>query len=56
LKFYKWEGDVRQLLDAVRIKIDAMAAAWSREEKDECLRETTNTFRYGGSLLKAITK
>ncbi|KAG5185645.1 heme oxygenase-like protein [Tribonema minus] len=55
LAFYQWASDVRALLDAVRVNIDAMADGWSREEKDECLDETARTFKYGGSLLGSIT-
>eukprot|EP00638_Chattonella_subsalsa_P005771 CAMPEP_0117752118 /NCGR_PEP_ID=MMETSP0947-20121206/11414_1 /TAXON_ID=44440 /ORGANISM="Chattonella subsalsa, Strain CCMP2191" /LENGTH=217 /DNA_ID=CAMNT_0005570697 /DNA_START=220 /DNA_END=873 /DNA_ORIENTATION=+ len=51
LEFYKWDGDVIQMGEAVRIDIDKMAATWSEAEKKECLDETANTFRYGGSLL-----
>ena len=51
LKFYQWEGDVRALLDATRVKMDAMAAGWSAEEKLACLEETAACFRFGGGLM-----
>lgn len=54
LNFYKWEGDVRKLLENVRTSIDAMAEGWSPEEKEECLEETGRAFQYGGSLLKPV--
>ncbi len=41
----------QELLDGTRVKIDAMAAAWTPEEKQACLEETMNCFRYGGSLV-----
>lgn len=58
LNFYQWpEGDVKaELLPALRGKIDAMADAWTREEKDQCLDETATSFKYGGSLLKYISR
>lgn len=40
----QWEGDVKEKLDAVRKQLDAMAAQWSRQEKDECVQETKATF------------
>ncbi|KAM3567631.1 hypothetical protein VYU27_010228, partial [Nannochloropsis oceanica] len=57
LHFYQWEGsDVKEKLDAVRRSLDSMAAGWSREEKDECVGETKNTFTKGGSLLAYIAR
>lgn len=51
LRFYQWDGDVKELLDGTRIKIDQMALQWTPEEKQACLEETMNCFRYGGSLM-----
>lgn len=53
-EFYKWDGDVRQLLGNVRDSLNIMAEGWSREEKDRCLEETPSTFQFSGSLLKLI--
>jgi len=52
--FYKWDGDVKELLGAVRNSMNEMAEGWSREEKDACLQETPNTFKSSGSLLRLI--
>ena len=41
---------MKEKLDAVRQSLDAMAAAWSREEKDECVAETKATFTQVGAL------
>ena len=41
----------QELLDGTRVKIDVMAVAWTPEEKQACLEETMNCFRYGGSLM-----
>ena len=52
--FYKWDGEVSQLVDTVRGKINAVADTWSREDKDSCLKETARTFKYSGSLLAEL--
>ena len=44
----------QELLPALRTKIDEMAAGWSREEKDACLDQTANSFRYSGGLLSYL--
>lgn len=53
LEFYKWGGvdPKEELLPNLRAKIDAEAEKWTREQKDRCLAETANTFRYGGSIV-----
>lgn len=59
LEFYRWgsdgDADVKELLDGVRIKIDAMAKDWSPEDKAACVEETGRTFQYGGRLLSSVT-
>ena len=47
---------MKDKLDAVRQSLDKMASNWSREEKDECVGETKNTFTKGGSLLSYIAR
>ncbi|AQK61160.1 S-adenosyl-L-methionine-dependent methyltransferase superfamily protein [Zea mays] len=54
LEFYKWEGNVSQLLQNVRNKLNQVASSWSREEKDHCLEETEKSFSYSGGLLRHI--
>jgi heme oxygenase (biliverdin-producing, ferredoxin) len=56
LNFYKWDGDVKVMLDNVRKNLDVMANGWSQEQKDACVKETENTFRYGGSLLRYLAR
>lgn len=51
LSFYKWEGEVKELLDGVRRNIDTIAESWSEVEKKECCEETMACFRYGGGLM-----
>lgn len=45
----------QELLNAARANIEAVAAGWSREEKDACIEETPQTFRWAGSLVGLIT-
>lgn len=54
LSFYKWQGDVKVFLDETRKKIDDMAASWTEEEKNACLEETMNTFKYGSTLMSYL--
>ncbi|OEL32091.1 Heme oxygenase 1, chloroplastic [Dichanthelium oligosanthes] len=44
LEFYEWEGDLSQLQKNVRDKLNQVASAWSREEKDRCLDEMEKSF------------
>ena len=44
----------QELLPALRTKIDEMAAGGSRAEKDACLDQTANSFRYSGGLLSYL--
>jgi len=34
----------------VKGSFEAMAAKWSRDEKDQCINETASAFRGGGAL------
>jgi heme oxygenase (biliverdin-producing, ferredoxin) len=54
LKFYQWEGDVKQLIDETKHKIDIIALGWSAEEKQACLEETLACFRFGDAVMAAI--
>ncbi|XP_068642900.1 heme oxygenase 1, chloroplastic-like [Aristolochia californica] len=54
LEFYKWEGDLSQLLQNVREKLNKVAENWSREEKNHCLEETEKSFKYSGEILRLI--
>jgi heme oxygenase len=53
--FYKWEGEVSQLVEGVRGKINEVTDTWSREDKDSCLKETARTFKYSGGLLRELS-
>lgn len=54
LEFYKWEGDLAQLLQNVRDKLNRVAESWSREQKDHCLEETEKSFKFSGEILRLI--
>jgi len=51
LKFYQWDGEVKELLEGVRKNIDKMAASWDAEQKQACLEETLACFKFGGGLM-----
>lgn len=53
--FYKWDGEVSDLVNGVRGRINDFTAGWSRADKDVCLRETPRTFAFSGQLLKQLT-
>ncbi|KAJ1436799.1 heme oxygenase-like [Sesbania bispinosa] len=54
LEFYRWEGDVPEMLRSVREKLNMLAEHWSRDDKNKCLRETTKSFRYMGQIVCLI--
>ncbi|KAL9242436.1 hypothetical protein vseg_016431 [Gypsophila vaccaria] len=54
LEFYKWDGDLPELLQNVRDKLNKVAEGWSREEKDHCLEETEKSFKHSGEILRLI--
>lgn len=54
--FYEWDTDVKQILNKVRVVIDEVASSWSRDLKDECLKETSLAFGYSGTVLQNLAK
>lgn len=56
LGFYEYEGDVSTLLDNVRVNLNELAEGWSREQKDHCLQETADAFKYSGVLMRCMTE
>ncbi|KAK1299388.1 hypothetical protein QJS10_CPB14g01052 [Acorus calamus] len=54
LEFYKWDGELSQLLQNVREKLNRVAEGWSREEKNHCLDETEKSFKHSGEILRLI--
>ncbi|MFS7934305.1 putative Heme oxygenase (biliverdin-producing) [Helianthus anomalus] len=54
LEFYKWDGDLSQLLQNVREKLNRVAENWTRDEKNRCLQETEKSFKFNGEILHLI--
>ncbi|KAK9270293.1 hypothetical protein L1049_025871 [Liquidambar formosana] len=54
LEFYRWAGDVPELLKGVRDKLNILGEHWSRDEKNKCLREATKSFRFMGQIVRLI--
>ncbi|XP_059637973.1 heme oxygenase 1, chloroplastic [Cornus florida] len=54
LEYYKWDGDLSQLLQTVRDKLNRVAESWSRDEKNHCLEETEKSFKFSGDILRLI--
>lgn len=54
LEFYKWDGDLKQLLQTVRDDINEIANSWSREQKDHCLEQTEMSFKCSGEILQLV--
>jgi len=50
LEFYKWDGDLNEIKDLVKAKIEEMAAQWSQEEKRQCVDATAAAFMGGGGI------
>lgn len=45
LEFYKWDGEVKDMLANVRDNLNEVAESWTREQKDHCLEETQKSFQ-----------
>eukprot|EP00262_Sarcandra_glabra_P005447 TRINITY_DN1705_c0_g2_i1.p1 TRINITY_DN1705_c0_g2~~TRINITY_DN1705_c0_g2_i1.p1 ORF type:complete len:307 (+),score=54.80 TRINITY_DN1705_c0_g2_i1:38-922(+) len=54
LEFYKWDGDVPELLKDVRDKLNMLGEHWSRDEKNRCLREAAKSFKFSGQIVRLI--
>lgn len=54
LAFYKWDGDLKEMLAGVKDKLNKIAEGWTRVEKDHCLQETKQSFSNSGKLLRLI--
>eukprot|EP00246_Nothoceros_aenigmaticus_P007416 TRINITY_DN21192_c0_g1_i1.p1 TRINITY_DN21192_c0_g1~~TRINITY_DN21192_c0_g1_i1.p1 ORF type:complete len:217 (+),score=44.96 TRINITY_DN21192_c0_g1_i1:60-653(+) len=54
LEFYKWDGDVKETLAGVKVRLNEVAEEWSRDSKNHCLEETELSFSYSGKLLRLI--
>ncbi|EOA33315.1 hypothetical protein CARUB_v10021693mg [Capsella rubella] len=45
LEFYKWDGQLSELLQNVGQELNKVAELWTREEKNHCLEETETSFK-----------
>ncbi|KAM3710449.1 hypothetical protein ACJW31_01G030800 [Castanea mollissima] len=54
LEFYRWEGDVAELIKDVREKLNMLGEHWCRDEKNRCLKEATKAFRFLGQIVRLI--
>ncbi|KAL0017343.1 hypothetical protein SO802_004412 [Lithocarpus litseifolius] len=54
LEFFRWEGDVAELIKDVREKLNMLGEHWCRDEKNRCLKEATKAFRFLGQIVRLI--
>jgi len=54
LEFYQYEGELTQLLENVRGELNSAAEAWTADEKEVCLDETMQSFKYSGGIMQCI--
>jgi heme oxygenase len=54
LQFYQYNGDLKELLEKVRDNLNDVAETWTDEQKEHCLQETTESFKYSGAILRSI--
>lgn len=56
LAFYQYRDDVNTLLDGVRESLNKLAEHWSPEQKEHCLKETADAFKWSGGLMQCMTE
>ncbi|KAI3994202.1 hypothetical protein MKX01_012459 [Papaver californicum] len=54
LESYKWNGELSELLENVKEKLNKVAQSWTWEEKDQCLEESAISFEYSEDIMKLI--
>ncbi|KAK1288167.1 hypothetical protein QJS10_CPB19g01668 [Acorus calamus] len=54
LEFYRWEGDMQEMMRDVREKLNMIGEHWSRDEKNRCLREAAKSFKFSGQIVRLI--
>ncbi|RID44889.1 hypothetical protein BRARA_I01654 [Brassica rapa] len=54
LEFYKWDGDISELLTNLSEELNKVSELWTREEKNHCLEETEKAFKCYGHLLRSL--
>jgi hypothetical protein len=46
----QYDGDLEEITEGIKNSIEDMAAAWTSEEKAECVAGTPGAFKGGGSI------
>eukprot|EP00249_Psilotum_nudum_P008866 c21563_g1_i1 orf=85-1038(+) len=54
LEFYKWDGNLQEMMAALKKKLNKVAKNWTRMEKNHCLQETGKSFQNSGKILRLI--
>jgi len=54
LEFYKYEGEMSDHLEKVRTTLNEVAEGWTDAQKEHCLEETKDSFKYSGAVLRSI--
>ncbi|XP_042494171.1 probable inactive heme oxygenase 2, chloroplastic [Macadamia integrifolia] len=54
LEFFKWDGDVQEMLKDVRETLNKLGEHWIRDEKNRCLREAKKSFQFLGHIIRLI--
>ncbi|KAF3504936.1 hypothetical protein F2Q69_00041281, partial [Brassica cretica] len=54
LEFYKWDGNISELLKNLSEELNKVSELWTREEKNHCLEETEKAFKCYGHLLRSL--
>jgi len=54
LAFYKYDANVKMLVDNFKKMINTKALEWTREEKDTALNETPESFKCAGSIMRTM--
>ncbi|CAH8256557.1 unnamed protein product [Arabidopsis lyrata] len=54
LEFYKWDGQLSELLQNVSEELNKVAELWTREEKNHCLAETEISFKFYWEIFRFL--
>ncbi|CAD5315807.1 unnamed protein product [Arabidopsis thaliana] len=54
LEFYKWDGQLSELLQNVSEELNKVAELWTREEKNHCLEETEKSFKFYWEIFRYL--
>ncbi|CAL9238398.1 unnamed protein product [Arabidopsis halleri] len=54
LEFYKWDGQLSELLQNLSEELNKAAELWTREEKNHCLAETEISFKFYWEIVRFL--